>query len=56
MTHGDLNLKIKKGFQKKNRPPPPTKIFFRYAKQDIFLALREKYIGTFRKVLWGRLR
>jgi len=37
MTHGDLNLKIKKGFKK--NPPPPTKFFFRYAKQDIFFGL-----------------
>jgi len=38
MTHGDLNLKIKKFFKKKI-PPPPTKFFFRHTKQDIFLAL-----------------
>ena len=34
MTHGDLNLKIKKVFKKKI--PRPDQFFFRYAKQDIF--------------------
>ena len=40
MSHGDLNLKLKKIFQIfqiKNPPPPEKK--FRYAKQDTFLAL-----------------
>ena len=39
MTHGYLNLKIIKSFSKKKSPPPPAKKIFRYAKQDIFLAL-----------------
>ena len=37
MTHGTLNLKIKKSFSKKKIPPAEKKI--RYAKLDIFLAL-----------------